>query len=119
VTSKAFATQPKDDRERVVRELYEHQQHQCYICDGPVSLSEPTDVDHIKALDRGGGDDRNNWAPMLVATGRSRTETWTCSATSDAPLHPLRLLRAAVRMPLVSRIVGTSFADSRRRPSVI
>lgn len=52
----------KEQREDLIKRLWELQEHKCKICGKPIDLSiHEVDIDHIVSLDLGGLDDENNW----------------------------------------------------------
>ena len=72
----------KTDRDSIIKELFEYQTardgvtHICYICEKPLTLVEPLDIDHIKAKDRGGADvqdNKNNWGLTHQSCNRSKS----------------------------------------------
>jgi len=78
VSTPTFDKLSKADRDSVVQQLYEYQTkldktHYCYICEEVLELSQPVDVDHIKAKDRGGLDNRNNWGLTHLSCNRSKS----------------------------------------------
>jgi len=68
----AFERLPKDERGQVINELYEYQKGLCYICEDLIDLTQPVDVDHIRSLDRGGIDTRNNWGLTHAHCNRTK-----------------------------------------------
>lgn len=67
-----FDKLPKNDRQRIINELHEHQKGKCYLCEKIIDLSQPVDVDHIRSKDRGGLDNRNNWGLTHAPCNRSK-----------------------------------------------
>lgn len=67
-----FDKLPKNDRERIIEELHDHQGRKCYLCEEIIELSQPVDVDHIRSKDRGGLDNRNNWGLTHAPCNRSK-----------------------------------------------
>lgn len=52
----------EEQRDSLKKQLHNNQNGQCYICKKAILLdSDPTNIDHITALDKGGVDDINNW----------------------------------------------------------
>jgi HNH endonuclease len=72
VTTPGFEKFSKQERDVLVRELYDYQHGICYIDERPIDLSQPVDVDHIRALDRGGQDSKNNWGLTHAACNRGK-----------------------------------------------
>lgn len=67
-----FEKLPKNEREQIITELHSYQKGKCYICEDTVDLAEPLDVDHIRSLDRGGIDTRNNWGLTHAHCNRAK-----------------------------------------------
>ncbi len=71
--AKSYEGLKPTDREAVVTELFNYQDKRCYICGKTISLTEPVDVDHIKATDLGGIDGKNNWGLTHASCNRSKS----------------------------------------------
>jgi len=72
MTTPGFEKLSKQDRDALIRELFDYQHGICYIDERPIDLSQPVDVDHIKALDRGGQDNKNNWGLTHATCNRGK-----------------------------------------------
>lgn len=72
MSAPGFEKLPKQDRDALVKELYEYQHGMCYIDERPIDLAQPVDVDHIRALDRGGQDNKNNWGLTHATCNRGK-----------------------------------------------
>src|ERR1700737_888270 len=68
----AFDKLSKQERQAVLETLYEHQHGVCYVDEQPMDLSQPLDIDHIRALDRGGQDNKNNWGLTHASCNRGK-----------------------------------------------
>jgi len=62
-----------EQRDSLAKELHDTQKNLCYICQKEILLdSQPTDIDHIISLDKGGIDDINNWGLTHQGCNRSK-----------------------------------------------
>ena len=73
MTSPVYQKLSKTDRDAVVQSLFDYQHGICYVDERPIDLHQPVDVDHIRALDRGGQDSRNNWGLTHQACNRGKS----------------------------------------------
>jgi hypothetical protein len=72
MTAPAFERLAKTERDRMVESLFSYQHDRCYICGELLDLMQPVDVDHMRALDRGGTDDPNNWGLTHASCNRAK-----------------------------------------------
>lgn len=73
MTTAAFEKLSKQNRDQLLQELHQHQQGICHVCERNIDLRLPVDVDHIRALDRGGQDNKNNWGLTHQACNRGKS----------------------------------------------
>jgi len=63
----------KEDRRDLIERLYRNQTEKCYVCKKEINLAvHKVDIDHIKAIARGGPDDESNWGLTHDGCNRSK-----------------------------------------------
>lgn len=71
--SNRLETLRADEREALIRRLHAVQTQRCLVCDSDIRLDQDrVDIDHIRALARGGLDEENNWAVAHESCNRSK-----------------------------------------------
>lgn len=66
-----------DERENLVKELWEKQNHKCFVSGQEIDLElhkDEIDIDHVIAISRGGADDPSNFALELAGPNRSKSD---------------------------------------------
>ena len=64
-------------RETLIRELWEKQNHKCFVSGKEIDLElhkDSIDIDHVIAISKGGSDDPSNFALELSSPNRSKSD---------------------------------------------
>lgn len=77
VHSEYLSKLTKENREKLIVELWEKQNHKCFVSGKEIDLElhkDQIDIDHVIALSKGGADDPSNFALELSGPNRSKSD---------------------------------------------
>lgn len=75
VHSEYLAKLTQEERDSLVKELWNQQNHKCFVSGKDIDLSlQKVDIDHVIALSKGGKDDPSNFALELSDVNRSKND---------------------------------------------
>lgn len=77
VHSEYFSKLTPEERDSLIKELWEKQNHKCFVSGKEIDLElhkDEIDIDHVIATSRGGADDPSNFALELASPNRSKSD---------------------------------------------